>query len=129
MTEGETFDWVRLASIFGKSIRQTQRQVSSKEFVLWQAYWEIVDQELTLDRLYLAQIAAEIRRSCVKDPARVKVSDFVYTTQKPKPAQKMNKETFTAVSKAKWMAVVGLVGAKGKKDVTRPRKHHSTPST
>jgi len=79
------------------SVQKAQSEISSTEFVDWITY---LDEQETkhhqkLD-YYLANIAAEIRRSYVKEPVKVKMEHFLLKFGKKK---KMTKEEATRRAK------------------------------
>lgn len=60
--------------------------------------------------IFMAQIAAEIRRGNVKYPKKVNIKDFLKPFMKPEKKiskKKMTKEEATAKSKAIWFNLVG----------------------
>jgi hypothetical protein len=60
---------------------------------------------------YLAQIAAEVRRTYVKHPKRVKLSDFLLKFRfrgGGRRSERMSKEERTKVAKRFWFGVLGL---------------------
>ena len=56
----------------------------------------------------LAKIAAEVRRSYVKEPKDVKLSDFLIKFKEKVKQKKMSIEERTNRSKAFWSTVTGL---------------------
>ena len=113
--------WVKLASHLHKGLQEVKSQTSSTDFLLWMEYLKLKQKEDRREDYYAAQIAAEIRRSSVKKPARVRVSDFLLKFEEVgSKKKKMNKtlEEKTEDSKRFWFRAVGLVYKKvcGKKD-------------
>lgn len=64
---------------------------------------------------YLMQLAAEIRRSNVKNPQSVKMDHFKIKFERKAKALPVNQGMTTKMTKARWKAAVGL-GKRGKKD-------------
>ncbi len=70
--------------------------------------------ETTKQEYYLAQIAAEVRRSYVKKPSRFKLKDFLISfrrsnaTVQQEPITTEDKKKHIANSKASWMISVGV---------------------
>jgi len=93
------------------SVQRAQSEITSTEFVDWVAYLD--DEEINgfcREDYYLANIAAEIRRSYVKEPMRVKLEDFLMKFRSDsklrKPKKKMNIEERTKKAKAFWGALL-----------------------
>ena len=64
---------------------------------------------------YLAQVAAEVRRSRVEDPRKVETEDLLITFVKRKDEVKLSKKEAAARSKSVWFGILGL--RKGQKPV------------
>ena len=95
-------------------MQRCQRETSSTEFADWQRFFE---QDLTFPRreeYYLAQIAAEVRRTIAKDPKAVAASEFLLKFDARGKAREATDEEVTdedheaslARSKAAWLAIV-----------------------
>lgn len=80
--------------------------VTPREFARWCGYFRWVDVRTTKLDYYLAQIAAEIRRSYAKNPRKVKLDWFMLELDADK--EKKSKTVKTAPSKSKqiWMAAL-----------------------
>ena len=68
-------------------------------------------EEARREEYYWAQIAAEVRRSWVKDKKRIKVKDFLIKFSLAKKSEKLNaeeKELQLNKSKSFWMGLVSL---------------------
>jgi hypothetical protein len=73
--------WFKLSSLIHMPVWMTQQLMPVSEFDDWQEYWEEERQD-GLERTekvewYLAQLAAEVRRSWVKEPGRVTMDNFL----------------------------------------------------
>ena len=73
---GERLAWFRVASHLGVSVEELAVKISFREFLNWLEFLNWEDRQQTKADFYLAQIAAEIRRTVVKKPKDVKVKDF-----------------------------------------------------
>ena len=74
----------------------------------WQAYFEWEQNEHSKQDYYLAQIAAEVRRTMVKKPSQVKVADSLLKFKTTKEVHATN----LSASKAFWFAGVGFKRSK-----------------
>jgi len=92
------------------SKQRCQEETSSTDFVLWMEYLEGKINAFHREDYFLAQIAAEIRRSFVKNPKKVKLDDFLLKFKdKTKTARKkMTKEERTKIAKSFWSALTSL---------------------
>ena len=95
------------------SVQRAQFEIPSSEFLEWIVY---LDEEETngfhREDYYLANIAAEIRRSYVKDPEKVVMKSFLMKFKKREKKPKMTKEEATKRSKMFWGALLGRSGRK-----------------
>ena len=83
------------------------QDTTSREFVEWSIIVEESEKEFTKQDYYLAQIAAEVRRSFVKNPSKVLLKDFfLQFEEKEKP--KMTREQATTFAKAAWFGRLGI---------------------
>ncbi len=90
-----------------------QEIVSSSEFVEWQIYLtELQLKEHTKQDRYQAQIAAEIRRSYVKEPQKIRDEDFLLM---PKEQIQSN----AIPSKTTWLGLLGFGKPKNKKGIKK----------
>lgn len=93
------------------SLQRAQFEITSTEFVNWIAYLDDEEENrFHREDYYLAQIAAEIRRSYVKDPRSVKIESFLMKFErkvKPKKSKMTMKER-TKKAKAYWSALMGV---------------------
>ena len=58
-------------------MQEAMNQTTSTEFVDWMTFFEMERSSFHREDYYLAQIAAEVRRSIVKKPQEVHVQDFL----------------------------------------------------
>ena len=86
------------------SVQRAQFEIPSTEFIDWIVYLD--DEELNgfrREEFYLANIAAEIRRSWIKNPVGVKLESFLMRFKKGKTEKpKMTKVERTKRAKAFW---------------------------
>lgn len=66
-----------MASHLKVPVRELRQRITFLEFCEWMEFLSLEEDKDTKQDYYLAQIAAEIRRSFVKDPKTVKVKDFL----------------------------------------------------
>jgi len=87
------------------------QETTSTEFLAWQQYFEQEQTKHTREHYYLAQIAAEVRRSNVKNPKAVTPEQlllkFTTSPKKVAPPTEADREARTAASKANWFGLVG----------------------
>lgn len=87
-------------------------KTTSSEFIEWMAFLDLERNQTNKEDYYLAQVAAEVRRSFVKSPQSVHVKDFILSFTRAErsspdggsPAM----EDPTQRSKNYWSAVLGL---------------------
>lgn len=95
-------------------------ETSSSQFVLWMEYLEWEANAFDKECYYLAQIAAEIRRSYVKRGVIVKIEDFIMKFIAKKAEEKTEKpmdvQMKANTAKQFFFGLTGLIGKnKGKK--------------
>jgi hypothetical protein len=80
-------------------VRELRKRITYSEFLDWCEFLTQEEQRVTKLDLYLAQIAAEVRRGWVANPRSVSVQDFLLET-KPRvdPSQ----------SKQVWLSYFGI---------------------
>lgn len=105
--------WYRLASHLHLPLQECKAKTTSSEFVAWQEYLLLENTFERTEYYYLASIAAEIRRSYVKYPRRVKLKDFILKFKsKPehqmKPLSEEEKKGRIKMSKSFWFGALGL---------------------
>ncbi len=96
---GERRGWFRVASHLGIPVAEIKTRITHSEFIEWLVFLEKEDENRVKAEYYQAQIAAEIRRTIVKNPRSVKVKDFLL---KLGSAEKVTK------SKGCWAAALGI---------------------
>ena len=64
------------------SVQRTQFEITSTEFLDWMVYLDEEESRFKKQDYYLANIAAEIRRSFVKHPEKVKTESFLMQFKK-----------------------------------------------
>lgn len=87
-------------------------KTTSSEFIEWMAFLDLERNQTSKEDYYLAQVAAEVRRSFVKSPQSVHVKDFILSFTRAErsspgggsPAM----EDPTQRSKNYWSAVLGM---------------------
>ena len=97
---GEKWWWYRLASHLSMPIQQVKQMTSSSDFTNWMIYLNEEPNKFNALYMYLAQIAAEMRRSFVKHPKKVETKDFIikFTSKEDVIKQK------TEHSKSSWFS-------------------------
>ncbi len=98
-------DWIRVASHLGKSIQEAQSVIPSMEFTMWRLYLEEEEYKTTKLDLYLAQIAAEVRRTVSKKNVSLKQLILKWTKTK---VTKSTRAEAAKASKIKWFGFLGL---------------------
>jgi len=92
------------------SVQRAQFEITSTEFVDWVVYLD--DEEINgfhREDYYLANIAAEVRRSYIKDPTKVRTESFLMKFKKKDEIErpvKMTREERTKRAKSFWGAVL-----------------------
>jgi len=102
---GDKLGWHRVASHLRTPIQALKEQITYTEFIDWMIYLrEESEWRLKLE-WYLAQIAAEVRRSVVEHPRKVQTSDFIIQIKTPE--QKAMEDKMLK-SKAAWAAQLNI---------------------
>lgn len=87
-------------------------KTTSSEFIEWMAFLDLERNQTNKEDYYLAQVAAEVRRSFVKSPQSVHVKDFILSftrAERSSPGEgPPAMEDSTQRSKNYWSAVLGL---------------------
>lgn len=91
--------------------------MSYNEFLDWVEYLRWCEDRTTKDQYFLAQIAAEMRRTIVKNPKDVKLQDFILKWERPGEVEAEDKspEQKLAQSKGAWLGALKPTGRKKKK--------------
>jgi hypothetical protein len=110
--QGERLAWFELAYHLKKTVEELQSLITYSEFLEWQEFLVVERDRNTKEHFYLAQIAAEVRRSMVKNPNKIKLADFVLRFATPEEADTENQEDLkkhkVAVSKGAWLAALHM---------------------
>ena len=80
---GERLAWFRVASHLKVPVEELAQRITQSEFVGWLEYLSWAERRETKHDVYLAQIAAEVRRGYVKQPKQVRVKDFLLKYPEP----------------------------------------------
>ena len=112
---GRMQGWYKLASYLRMSIQRVQQETTASEFVVWMEYLKSEEErkfkEPNKQDLYMAQIAAEVRRGVVQHPEKVQLKDFLFDFDNAKAKKDMpavTKEEETQISKACWFGALGM---------------------
>jgi hypothetical protein len=104
--------WFQVASHLGIPVDELRNRIGYSEFVEWIVYLEQLEKKHTPEHYYLAQVAAELRRTIAKDPEKVKVTDFLLQYEKqveaPKPVTQVEGLERMRRSKSAWFAACGI---------------------
>lgn len=110
--------WFELAWDLKMSVQRCMAETTSSEFVDWVEFRRMNMNNPDRADYYMAQVACEVRRSVVKHPNKVKLSDFLlkFTTKHKdeKPTQEEIQRR-TQASKAAWFARLKKFGAQIKR--------------
>jgi hypothetical protein len=99
---GERLNWFRVASHLKVPVGELKRRITFTEFLDWCEFLNLEELRHSKMDYYLAQIAAEVRRSFVENPRKVKISDFFIELVSPDKKAKVEK------SKQSWAAALKL---------------------
>lgn len=101
--------WHALATRLGMSLRRVKRETRSREFVRWKVLMDREWDEPTRLEHYLAQIAAEIHRTRVKNPKRIKTESKILKFERKVKInlEDMDPEERMARSKSHWYTFLG----------------------
>ena len=99
---------MQLAGHLHLPLQETKNSTTASEFVQWM-YWLDKEEdrkrkEVTKQDFYLAQIAAEVCRTVVKDRKSVKNADFLLKFEDESKPKKLTKEEATIRAKTRWMS-------------------------
>ena len=104
---GETWWWYRLASHLSMPVQQVKQMTSSSDFINWMVYLEEEPNKFNALYFYLAQIAAEVRRSFIKHPDKVKTKNFIIKFIKIVDKKSSNVKK-AKQSKSTWLRWLGI---------------------
>lgn len=90
--------------------------MTHRQFAAWIAWLSEQWEQPSRTDNYLMQIAAEIRRGNVKKPRSVKIEHMRLRFKSSSRKPKLTREQATALSKAKWLAVVGKPARREQRD-------------
>jgi len=102
--KGERLGWFQVASHLGCPVRELAARITYSEFIDWITFLRREEERNTKQDIYLAQIAAEIRRGLVKNPKSVKTKDFLMKKTDDTPAT----EKPASKSKSAWAQSLNL---------------------
>lgn len=111
--EGEKLAWFELAFQLRMPVAELKRRITYSEFLDWMEFLRARRDADEKEHYYLAQIAAEIRRSNpnVPAPGKVRISDFLLKFREPFARARISnseaeKRHTMMMSKAAWMTAV-----------------------
>lgn len=108
--------WLQIASHLKMSVQRAQQEITSSEFLDWVVFIDEEPNMFCKEDFYLAQIAAEIRKTIVKHPEKVSIKSFLMKFARKEKEKK--KETKIEASK-RMKSFFGIVSkpktSKGKK--------------
>ena len=101
---------MKLASHLHYSLQRVKNETTSTEFIMWQEYLGKEFMVARREDYYLAQIAAEIRRTISKYPKKIKLQDFLlkFKNKKRDKMSELDLKEKTRRSKSFWKALVGI---------------------
>lgn len=103
---GERWNWYLVSYHLKIPVRELKRRLTYEEFNDWLVFLESEYVEPAFKQeAYLAQIAAEVRRSYVADARKVKVMDFLINLTPAAPAKPVlpeDRKVQMAKSKTAW---------------------------
>jgi len=94
---GERLAWYRVASHLHIPVAELAERISFREFLDWLEFLSWWESHHDKDDYYLAQIAAEVRRSYVKHPKTVKTKDFLLGLKPTKPVAQGSKQVWLSI--------------------------------
>ena len=74
------------------------------------AWLEMEQERPSRSDWYAMQTAAEVRRSRLKDPNSLKISDMKLKASRPEPVKAITKEEAVAQARSRWFGFLGLKG-------------------
>ena len=106
--------WFTLAHRLGQPLQKLQRETTSREFLEWIEYFKRDTNEFHREDYYWAQLTAEVCRSWVDKPSKVKVSHFLIRFGKEDklevvPLTPEQKKAHIKKSKDAWATIPGIV--------------------
>ena len=117
--------WLRLASHLKMSLDEIKMKTSASQFILWMEYLEWEANAFNKECYYLAQIAAEVRRSYVKRGVIVRIEDFIMkfiSKREEEAPASMDRQTSANRAKQFFFGLTGLTGSTKKRKKNREIK-------
>lgn len=102
---------MEIAARIGCSKREAKLRVGSSELADWRVFLHREANAFNPLFYYLAQIAAEVRRTKAGKRARgIKIKDFIlkFTSSTPTPAKPKSREEATKLAQARWFGIAGI---------------------
>lgn len=109
--QGEELAWYEVAFRLGKTVGELKELVTQTEFEGWLEFLKIERDRNTKEHFYLAQIAAEIRRSIVTNPKEIQINSFLLHFATKEEIEQTEQEpvaTKTLASKKRWALALGM---------------------
>jgi hypothetical protein len=101
--------WLRLtARLGGMSLDEVKMKTSASQFVLWMEFLDWEANAFNPSNYYMAQIAAEVRRSFVKPGTTVEIEDFIMKFKQKRTRR--TRTTSTNKIKQFFFGLTGLIG-------------------
>ncbi len=91
-----------------KSIQEAKAVIPSMEFTQWILYLDMEEERHSKQDYAWARIAAEIRRSYVEHPKKVKEEDLLIVFEKREVSKEVDEEKVMESHKLFWLTSVGL---------------------
>lgn len=104
---------MKLAEKLGMSLQETKSKISSSEFTLWKVYFQEEHKRFHREDYFFAMLTAEVRRTVVKHPEKVKMEDFLLDfggndKKKTDEEKLISKDQASIAQKSMWLGLVGL---------------------
>lgn len=100
---GERLGWHVVASHLHVPVEELKARITTTEFLDWLEFLKWDESRRTKQDIYLAQIAAEVRRGWVKDPKKVRAQDFLLREE-----TNDDRKNRMQKSKSAWLTAVGI---------------------
>lgn len=89
-------------------MQEAKAVIPSMEFTQWMLYLEMQEEKHSKQDYALARIAAEIRRSYVEHPKKVKEEDLLIVFEKRELPKEVDEEKIMESHQRFWFAQLGL---------------------
>lgn len=99
---GERLSWFKVASHLGRTVTEIQSLMTYTELTDWLYYIQEDQTRTTITHHYLAEIASQIAKNRVKDPAKIKRELFILKVVTTGEMERMHQ------SKSAWGAATGV---------------------